>query len=57
MTSEAEREVMVLTLMANVELVASVLRGPDSAQGDSAIAAIAATRSLGLIVEDTRDAS
>lgn len=53
MTSDAEREVMVQTLMANVELVASVLRGPDGAQGDSAIAAIAATRSLGLIVEDT----
>lgn len=53
MTSEAERDVMIERLMANVELVASVLRGRDSAQGDSAIAAIAATRSLGLIVEDT----
>jgi hypothetical protein len=53
MTSAAEREVMVLTLMANVELVASVLRGADGTEGDSAIAAVAATRSLGLIVEDT----
>jgi hypothetical protein len=52
-TSEAERDVMVQRLMANVEVVASVLRGSDSAEADSAIAAVAATRSLGLIVEDT----
>lgn len=52
MTSEAEREVMAVTLMANAELAASVLRG-DRLEGDSVTAAIAATRSLGLIVEDT----
>ncbi len=53
MTSGAEREVMIERLMANVELVRSVLRGAEDGQGDSAIAAVAATRSLGLIVEDT----
>ncbi|HEX3781209.1 MAG TPA: hypothetical protein VHX38_16225 [Pseudonocardiaceae bacterium] len=53
MSSEVEREVMAQTLTANVELVASVLRGPDREQGDTAMAAVAATRSLALIVEDT----
>lgn len=53
MTSRAEREVMGLMLTTNAELVASVLRGGEDSEDDSVVAAIATTRSLGRIVEDT----
>lgn len=53
MPSSTEREVMALMLRTNVELVASVLRGTEDVQDDSVMAAISATRSLGLLVEDT----
>jgi hypothetical protein len=53
MPNPAEREVMALTLRTNAELVASVLRGADAAEDGSVTAAIAATRSLGMLVEDT----
>lgn len=53
MPNPAEREVMALMLRTNAELVASVLQGADAVEGGSVIAAIAATRSLGVIVEDT----
>lgn len=53
MTSQAERDVMGLMLTTNAEVVATVLRRTGGTEGDSVIAAIAATRSLGLIVEDT----
>jgi hypothetical protein len=53
MTSRAEREVMGLMLTTNAELVASVLRGGEDSEDDAVVAAIATTRSLGRIVEDT----
>lgn len=53
MPNPAEREVMALMLRTHAELVASVLQGADTVEGDSVIAAIAATRGLGVIVEDT----
>ncbi|MGO9582473.1 MAG: DUF3887 domain-containing protein [Acidimicrobiales bacterium] len=56
MTSRAEREVMGLMLTTNAELVASVLRGGEDSEGDSVVTAIATTRSLGRIVEDTMHA-
>jgi len=51
-TNEAEREVMGLLLTTNAELVASVLRGPRESDADSVMVGVAATRSLGLIVDD-----
>ncbi len=52
MTSDPEREVMGLVLTTNAELVSGVLRGADAGRGGSVMAAIAATRSLDLIVDD-----
>jgi hypothetical protein len=55
MPNPAEREVMALMLRTNAELVAAVLRGTDAAdavEDGSVMAAITATRSLGLVVED-----
>jgi hypothetical protein len=49
--NEAEREVMALTLTTNAELLAGILRGTDRPD-DAVIAALGATRSLGLILED-----
>jgi hypothetical protein len=51
-SNAAEREVMSLMLTTNAELVASVLREASSEDDDSVVGAIAATRSLGLIVDD-----
>jgi hypothetical protein len=51
-TSDAEREVMGLVLTTNAELVSGVLRGAPAGQEGSVMAAIAATRSLDLIVDD-----
>jgi hypothetical protein len=48
----AERQVMSLMLTTNAELVASVLRDANNEDLDSVMGAIAATRSLGLIVDD-----
>jgi hypothetical protein len=53
MPNPAEREVMALMLRTNAELVASVLQGADAVEGGSVMAAVAATRGLGVIVEDT----
>lgn len=54
MPNPAEREVMALMLRTNVDLVASVLRGAEGLEGDASVmAAISATRSLSLLVEDT----
>jgi hypothetical protein len=50
--SDAEREVMGLVLTTNAELVSGVLRGAGAGQEGSVMAAIAATRSLDLIVDD-----
>jgi hypothetical protein len=44
---------MALMLRTNAELVASVLRTAESTEEGSVMAAIGATRSLGLLVEDT----
>jgi hypothetical protein len=55
MPNAAEREVMALMLRTNAELVAAVLHGADAAdavEDGSVMAAITATRSLGLVVED-----
>jgi len=49
---QADREVMAMLLTTNVQLVADVLREDEQAEGQ-AMRAIAATRSLDLIVEDT----
>ncbi len=53
MPNPTEREVMALTLRTNAELAASVLRGTEGVQDNSVVAAISATRSLALLVEDT----
>jgi hypothetical protein len=50
---DPEREVMAALLSTNAELVADVLRGADEPGSDSAMRAIAATRSLSVIVDDT----
>lgn len=52
MTNEAEREVMGLILTTNAEVVGGVLRGAGGSAGYEVLAAIAATRSLDLIVDD-----
>lgn len=52
MTSNAEREVMGLILTTNAEMVSRVLRGESGAEGPEVLAAVAATRSLDLIVDD-----
>lgn len=53
MPDDGERGVMALMLTTNAQLVASVLRGESGPQAQSLMAAIAATRTLGLLVEDT----
>ena len=53
MADDGERGVMALMLTTNAQLVASVLRGESGPQAQSLMAAIAATRTLGLLVEDT----
>ncbi len=52
MTSDGEREVMGLVLTTNAELVSRVLRGAGAADGPSVMAAVSATRTLDLIVDD-----
>ncbi len=54
MTSDGEREVMGLVLTTNAELVSRVLRGTGAGAGDgpSVMAAVSATRTLDLIVND-----
>ena len=52
MTSDGEREVMGLVLTTNAELVSGVLRGAGAADGPSVMAAVSATRTLDLIVND-----
>ena len=52
MTSGGEREVMGLVLTTNAELVSGVLRGAGAADGPSVMAAVSATRTLDLIVND-----
>ena len=51
--TDGEREVMGLMLTTNAEMVAGVLRGTEGPQAQSLIAAIAATRTLGVLVDDT----
>ena len=53
MASDGEREVMGLMLTTNAEMVASVLRGAEGSPQQSLMAAIAATRTLDAVVEDT----
>lgn len=53
MPNPTEREVMALMLKANADLVVSVLRGGEGVEDASVMAAITATRSLSLLVEDT----
>ncbi len=48
-----ERELLGLVLRTNTELVVSVLTGAGDAHRDSVMAAVSATRSLALIVDDT----
>ena len=52
MTSDGEREVMGLVLTTNAELVSRVLRGAGGGEGPSVMAAVSATRTLDLIVND-----
>jgi hypothetical protein len=49
---QLDREVMAMMLATNVELVADVLRADEQSPGQ-VMRAIAATRSLDMIVEDT----
>jgi hypothetical protein len=53
MPGQAERDVMGVMLTANAQAAAEVLHRTADADEGSVIAAIAATRSLSLIVEDT----
>ena len=53
MASDGEREVMGLMLTTNAEMVAAVLRGTEEPATQSVMAAIAATRTLDTLVEDT----
>jgi hypothetical protein len=53
MASDGEREVMGLMLTTNAEMVATVLRGSQNPPAQSVMAAIAATRTLGVLVDDT----
>ncbi|HUK78218.1 MAG TPA: DUF3887 domain-containing protein [Thermoleophilia bacterium] len=53
MATDGEREVMGLTLTTNAEMVAAVLRGVEGPPAQSLMAAIAATRTLDVVVEDT----
>jgi hypothetical protein len=52
-TGQVEREVMGTMLTANADAAAAVLSRPGGSSDGSVLAAIAATRSLSLIVEDT----
>jgi hypothetical protein len=51
-SAQVDREVMAMMLATNVELVADVLRTEDHSPGQ-VMRAIAATRSLDMVVEDT----
>ncbi len=53
MTTDGEREVMALMLTTNAQMVANVLRGEGAKEGRSTMGAIAATRTLSLLVDDT----
>jgi hypothetical protein len=53
MSTDGEREVMGLMLTTNAEMVAAVLRGTEGSAAQSLMAAIAATRTLDVVVEDT----
>ena len=53
MATNGEREVMGLALTTNAELVAAVLRGAEDPATQSVMAAIAATRTLDMLVDDT----
>jgi Protein of unknown function (DUF3887) len=53
MATDGEREVMGLALTTNAEMVAAVLRGAEDPATQSVMAAIAATRTLGVLVDDT----
>jgi hypothetical protein len=53
MATDGEREVMGLTLTTNAEMVAAVLRGAEGPSAHSLMATIAATRTLGVVVDDT----
>lgn len=56
MTRQTEREVMAVMLTANAEAAAGVLRQASGSSDGSVVAAIAATRSLSVIVDDTMKA-
>ena len=53
MATNGEREVMGLALTTNAEMVAAVLRGAEDPATQSVMAAIAATRTLDMLVDDT----
>ena len=52
MTGDAQRYVMGVVLTTNAELVSRALRGTGAADGPSVMAAVAATRTLDLTVND-----
>jgi hypothetical protein len=53
MTTDGEREVMALMLTTNAQMAATVLRGEGASEGRTTMGAIAATRTLALLVDDT----
>jgi len=53
MATDGEREVMGLALTTNAQMVAAVLRGVEEPATQSVMAAIAATRTLDMLVNDT----
>ena len=53
MATDGEREVMGLALTTNAAMVAAVLRGVEDPATQSVMAAVAATRTLDMLVDDT----
>jgi hypothetical protein len=49
---EVDRQVMARMAQANAELMVRVLRGDEPVEGDPVMVALAAARSLGVVVED-----
>lgn len=52
MAADVDRQVMARMAQANAELLVQVLRGEETVEGDPVMVALAAARSLGVVVED-----
>lgn len=52
LAADVDRQVMARMAEANAELLVQVLRGEEAVEGDPVMVALAAARSLGVVVED-----